>query len=249
MEHGNYQDIAEMEEHNWWYCSRRELFAGMLRSFKTPVRVALDIGCGVGANYRILRHAAERVIGVDPASEAYVLAGKKGYDQVFQASAEQLPLPDASVDLILCADVLEHVDDVATLRELFRVLVPGGTLLLSVPAFPSLWNANDIYSQHRRRYTKSACYTALRAPGFVVSRSTFWNALFFLPVWCVARWQQWRPVAKEQLQNNLSFLPRWLDRVLLRLLCLENAWILRGHHFPFGVTLVVSAKKPSTHSL
>lgn len=244
MEQGNYRDIAEMEERNWWYRARRELFAALLAASAERPAVTLDIGCGVGANYPVLRRIATTVIGVDPAPEACVRAKEKGYDEVLMAPVERLPLSDGSASFVLCADVLEHVDDAVALRELFRVLAPGGTLLLSVPAFPSLWNTNDTYSQHLRRYTRVALLDAVQSVGFTISRCTFWNMLFFLPVWCVAHIQRFRPVRTNALRNNLTLLPRWMDALLLRFLRLENRLLLRGHALPFGVTLIICARKP-----
>ena len=80
-------------------------------------------------------------------------------------------------------DVIEHVDDdVAALRELRRVLCPGGRLLVAVPAFMFLWGKQDEVSHHRRRYTAGSLRAALAGAGFAVDRTSYFNTLLFPPV-------------------------------------------------------------------
>jgi SAM-dependent methyltransferase len=83
----------------------------------------LDIGCGAKPYLPFAAPYAERYVGVDAAAGPYV-------DQVIQA--EKLPFDDASFDLVLCTQVLEHVQDpAAVLSEIHRVLRPGGAALIS----------------------------------------------------------------------------------------------------------------------
>ncbi len=95
----------------------------------------LDLGCAFGfATLRLARKGYETV-GVDN-SARYVAWAKRRHPQgqYLLASAEALPLPDVSFDGILFLDVLEHVvDESAVIREIRRILKPGGTLILSVP--------------------------------------------------------------------------------------------------------------------
>jgi SAM-dependent methyltransferase len=95
----------------------------------------LDLGCAFGfATLRLSRKGYETV-GVDN-SARYIAWAKRRHPQgqYLLASAEALPLPDVSFDGVLFLDVLEHVvDESAVIREIRRVLKPGGTLILSVP--------------------------------------------------------------------------------------------------------------------
>ncbi len=63
-----------------------------------------------------------------------------------------LPMRSGSIDLVVAFDVLEHIlDDAAALREVERVLRPGGCLLVTVPADMDLWSAHDEAVGHVRR--------------------------------------------------------------------------------------------------
>jgi SAM-dependent methyltransferase len=96
----------------------------------------LDAGCGAGEYVALLRARGYDALGIEYQAEKVErwLATYPGDDSVKQGDLEHLPLPDASVDAALLNEVLEHVpNEVAALRELFRVLRPGGKLVVLSP--------------------------------------------------------------------------------------------------------------------
>ncbi|TAL20134.1 class I SAM-dependent methyltransferase [Patescibacteria group bacterium] len=234
------REMALLEDGNWWYRARRELLAGILCGLGRKFAVALDVGCGTGANAAVLRLFAGRVLGVDRSADSLAFCERRGYDECLEGLAENLPTGDGSVELALCADVLEHVgDDVAVLREIRRALAPEGLLLLTVPAHRSLWNKNDDYCGHKRRYSKRELAQSLRTAGFRPVFLRWWNFSLILPFWIFARWER-RRGPKAVSRNNLSAIPRWLDRFLLTLMRLENVFS-RWLPLPGGASLVALA--------
>lgn len=162
-----------------------------------PARV-LDIGCGRGFYLHVLTQLdfVREIEGVD-ANLAYLeLARRSAADsrvRVQQAVIEQLPFPDDHFDFAICSEVLEHLaDDSAGLREVHRVLKPGGTLMVSVPDrnFPFLWDPINwtlmrflgthvpkdiwwlagIWADHERLYAPGALRQVSEAAGFSVER-------------------------------------------------------------------------------
>jgi SAM-dependent methyltransferase len=97
-------------------------------------RRVLDVGCGEGQVARQLASAGVEVIGIDPSAPQIAMAHERsGGPRYARASAEQLPVADQSVDAVLACLAFEHVGDLpAAVREIARVLVPGGRLLLLV---------------------------------------------------------------------------------------------------------------------
>lgn len=230
----SHKEIAQMEKTNWWYVGRRELLAKLMRQYVTPGKKALDLGCGVGSNLEVLRPYATHVIGLDISEEALLYAEGSGYEATLKSSATDIPLPDHSIDIILCADMIEHVDDVLAVREMARVLAPGGVVVCTTPAFPSLWNDNDDYGQHLRRYSRAQFLKVFTEGGFEVEWVNYWNIIMFFPVWIIARFHKDQSEGGHP-ENNLSRIPSWLNHILLFWLRMEGWCVLR---FPvlFGVS-------------
>ena len=77
-----------------------------------------------------------RVVGLDVSSEAIRFCAEKGLGIVHHGNVCDLPFEDASLDLVLATDIIEHVEnDGLALSEMARVLVAGGSALMTVPAF------------------------------------------------------------------------------------------------------------------
>ncbi len=123
----HYSDASEYERSS--KKMMRELITGI-----HPSRI-LDVGCGTGLNASFLKAAGHSVTGVDispVAIERFTGQGFEGF--VCDVSAQSLPLDDGTFDLAYASEVIEHCTDTETfLRELFRVLRPGGELILSTP--------------------------------------------------------------------------------------------------------------------
>lgn len=120
----------------------------------------LDVGCGAQP-YRSLMPRAARYIGIDTA-DAKAHFGYKVPDTRY-FDGDRWPVEDASADLVLCTETLEHVPDPDSfLREAFRCLAPGGTLVLTVP-FSARWHfiPHDYW-----RFTPSGLDRILRDSGF-----------------------------------------------------------------------------------
>jgi methionine biosynthesis protein MetW len=110
-----------------------------LRAWLDPLMVrgrkALDVGCGDGARYGArVRESGVEIHGVDISEVAVEAARARGVDARVASLGEPLPFADASFDVVICLEVLEHlVDPAAVVHEINRVLKPGGLALLSVP--------------------------------------------------------------------------------------------------------------------
>src|SRR5204863_5855183 len=112
--------------------------------------------------------------GVDVSSDAVAFCRERGLENVKLGAAESLPYDDGTFDLVTAFDVVEHMDDdLAGLREMRRVLRPGGRVLLFVPTFMFLWGLQDEVSNHRRRYRLPQLRHVLEQAGLEVERMTY----------------------------------------------------------------------------
>jgi SAM-dependent methyltransferase len=125
-------DLARPSIRDWAYldCRRRaELIAEEAAKLPRRVNNLLDVG-GQGKPYA--------VFFADCVAHHYVLDVSPGASVDVVGDARQMPFPDASMDVVLITQVLEHVaEPIAVIGEIRRVLKPGGSLFLSVPSiFP-----------------------------------------------------------------------------------------------------------------
>jgi SAM-dependent methyltransferase len=143
------------EERHWWYQGRRRVLERAIARLGLPADARiLDAGCGSGRNMVELARLGA-VTGVELSDTSVELARERGVGEVLQGSVMEMPFDDASFDLAVSLDVIEHLeDDVGALRELRRVTKPGGALLVTVPAYQWLWSGHDEVNHHHRRYTR-----------------------------------------------------------------------------------------------
>ena len=113
--------------------ARLKYFDNIINSWRD--KTVLDLGCGGGFMSEALANKGAKVIGVDPSEAAIAVAQDHAKGQGLAinykvATGENIPLPDQSVDCVVCVDVLEHVAQLdRVLDEVHRVLRPGGMFL------------------------------------------------------------------------------------------------------------------------
>jgi SAM-dependent methyltransferase len=106
-------------------------------------RVLIDLGCGAGAYTEALRARGAEVLPIDNDPEALVAAGGPP-EGALLADAAALPLPDGYADGVVCSNLLEHTPDPeAVLREIARVLRPGGFAYVSWTNWYSPWGGHE----------------------------------------------------------------------------------------------------------
>lgn len=207
-----------------------------------PLRV-LDFGCGPGNTLRRLAPWG-LTFGVEYSETALAVARGRGVPRLVAGDGVALPFRDGSMDCVIASEVIEHIaDDVAALREIHRLLRPGGTLLLTVPAFMALWRSHDRLYGHHRRYTRAGLLEAVRAAGFETERCEFVKCLYFFPLLLRAALD--RALHPEGAGGDDFFrLPSWVNEVLRR----QIVWEYRSRLnrlLPFGVSLLWLGRRPA----
>ncbi len=167
---------------HWWVRGRRRVFVELLRAHlgdAQPLRV-LQIGSGDGAYLPELSEIAATVVHTDADPRALKRSAVRGFDRGVRATDRSLPFGDGSFDLVCVVDTLDSAaDEHGALREILRVLRPGGIVFASLPAYPWLLARREREAGARRRYTLSRVRHLFGRAGFKLERSTHANALLF----------------------------------------------------------------------
>jgi SAM-dependent methyltransferase len=229
----------EAEDRHWWYSGRRKVLEGAIAGLglPAPARI-LDAGCGSGRNMLELARFGS-VTGIELSDTSVELARKRGVGEVLAGSVLEMPFADASFDLAVSLDVIEHLeDDLAAMRELRRTVAPGGVLLVTVPAYQWLWSGHDVINHHHRRYTRRTLQRVAEQAGWKQARTTYFNSLL-LPAAIVLRVLDRVNRAKTtETSLDLWVPPEPLNWLLERPLTLEAAMIARGGRIPAGLSLL-----------
>jgi len=239
-----YEKMYHMENSYWWFQGRKAIIFSLLTEFTPLLKtegVCLDVGCGTGLILEML-NSYSKPVGLDLSAKALHYCKERGLSSLIRADTDQLPIADASCDLILALDLLEHIDDDKRLmKEFNRICKPGGYICLTVPAHQYLWSEHDEALHHFRRYSKKTFDALFRDSHFTPMKLTYAITVTYLPI-VVFRKLQRLLRSNERPKTHLIPLPRLLNSLLIRILVLE-AWLLKYLNFPFGVSLIGLAKK------
>jgi len=251
-----YRKIYELENRHWWYLGIREIASVLLRSSDCcnhPVRI-LDAGCGTGG---FLRWAGEflgasTIIGIDISSTAL---GFCRLHHKLNATVLQLPFASDTFDLVICQDVLQHLptndSDRHALSEMFRVLSPGGQILVRSNSRLGMWHTAMDQDEDYRRYTLPEIISLVQSTGFIIERATYANCL---PGLYASLKGLWKHIASHQKPSRLyeglpiqdtSLQRRRLDQLLLHTLHLEALYLTAPKRkLSFGHTTFCLGMKP-----
>ncbi len=226
------------EDRHWWYRGRRRVLDVVLRSLDVPVGArVLDAGCGSGRNMVELRRFGE-VTGIELSRPSVEAARARDVGEVVEGSVLEMPFADDSFELAVSLDVIEHLeDDIGALRELRRVVAPGGQLLVTVPAYQWLWSRHDVINHHHRRYSRGTLVAAAQSAGWEVRRTTHFNSLL-LPLAAAMRALELLDRGEKGSSLDLWIPPAPLNWAMGQPLNIETALIGRGARIPLGLSLL-----------
>jgi SAM-dependent methyltransferase len=227
-----------VEDRHWWYRGRRTVLEQVIAGLQLPrpARI-LDAGCGSGRNMVELGRLGT-VTGVELSGTSVSLARQREAGEVIEGSVLEMPFDSDSFDLAVSLDVIEHLEqEVDALAELRRVVAPGGSLLVTVPAYGWLWSGHDEINHHHRRYTRRSLQRVAEDAGWKQVRTTYFNSLL-LPVAILLRALERLNTKTTESSLDLWVPPEPLNWLLERPLALEAALIGRGGRIPAGLSLL-----------
>jgi len=236
MSPGEYRYMYAMENHHWWFVSRRNLVVRLIESLKISVPDILDVGSGTGGNLMAFDRLG-KTTGIDISKTAVNFCRMRGLKNVTCSPVEKIPYADGAFDVITSIDLLEHTSNpVEVLLELKRVLKENGRIIVTVPAFRFLWSQHDDALGHKRRYEKASLSRDIDEAGLRIKKMGYF---FFLSFFAVApvRWLRKFLAPRRKFHSDTTTLPPELLNIFLKFLFRCEIKILKNFKFPFGTTL------------
>lgn len=239
------EQYGSLEQWHWWFRGRERILRTVLRRElmgQTKLRIA-SIGCGPAEGFAWLAPLTGSqgwIVGLD-VDPLHARRLRSGLEHVI-GRIEAVPLASRTFDAVLVMDVLEHLDDdTVGLREAARLVAPGGLLLVTVPALPSLWGRQDVVSSHRRRYTKQTLRQLFLRADLPHPTVSYFNVLLF-PLIAAIRWSRRAMCLTHSSRSDFDDShPGLSNEILASIFALERLWIGRVP-MPVGVSLLATAR-------
>jgi len=245
-----YEEMFRLEDRHWWFVGRRAAIGPVIDSTVPDgdAQKILMVGCGTGGNLRLLTPKG-KVFALDYSRDAVARAKQRDEATISQASAMALPFADEAFDHVTCLAVFYHsgvTDDVAAMREAWRVCKPGGIFVTTDPAFNFVRSSrHDEYMHTGRRYTKRTITERVQEAGFEFITAGYYQ-MSLLPIAFLARRLEGLLPKSEKgdIYSDLAVLPSWLNSLVAGVLKAEAAL---GHMvpLPFGLSCYCVARKPA----
>jgi SAM-dependent methyltransferase len=245
-EEGNDHCLA-LEEDSFWFEHRNRCIVSLVSRF-TPPGTLFDVGGGNGYVAAGLLRSGFQTALVEPGWQGITNARRRGVQTLVCSTLERAGFLPASLPAVGLFDVLEHISTQDNfLKTIYDLLVPGGRIYLTVPAFQSLWSTEDDYAGHYRRYTLQTLSAALVQAGFRVEYASYMFFMLPLPIWLfralptrlgISKQNDWDRYQQEHSQRSGI-----AGRVLDWLLAWELAQIRSGKRIWIGGSCLAAATK------
>lgn len=240
MENSIYERYMEITNKHWWWLSRKNIIDKFLEKFskdKKKLKI-LDYGSGTGINTEILKkygevfiyepHLAARNFSISKYKYLTILDNNKNSKDKF--------------DIILLADVLEHIKDhneeIALIKDL---LSQDGRLLITVPAHKYLFTKKDESLQHYRRYTKPELFNLLNQNQFEIEFLSYFN--FFLSMIIIPITLFYKIIKLSHIEKVESVPNKFINKLFYFIFSFEKYFLSNKIKLPYGISLIAVAKK------
>lgn len=243
-----FKELAELEAGNFWFRARNKFILFALHKYSPELKSFLEIGCGTGFVISAIskRFPKSKLSGSEYLEEGLVYARQRLPDAEFtQMDARFIPY-ESEFAAIGAFDVLEHIEeDEVVLQQIFKALIPGGSVFITVPQHRWLWSAVDEYACHVRRYSVNDLHNKVCMAGFEMIRSTSFVSTL-LPAMYLSRLMQRNKMdVKMDTMAELRINPI-LNKIFEWMLSFELLMIRIGVNLPFGGSRLIIARKPIT---
>lgn len=245
--HEAHDEYFQLEEKSFWFIHRNNCIIEAVKNFP-PGGFIFDIGGGNGFVSYGLEKCGIRTYLIEPGIEGIINAKKRELKNLICSSFEDAHFKENSLPAVGLFDVFEHIeDDVVFISKLRDVLVSGGRLYLTVPAFNILWSGEDDYANHFRRYTIKGIGNKLKSANFEIEYETYIFSFLLIPIFLFRsipyRIFKKGTHSKEETQKQFLDQGRLKKKMLNKMFKIELLKIRNKKNIGFGSSCLLVAKK------
>ncbi len=253
MQQDYYKEYYDLERQHWWFVAREKIISNYIKKLIKDKNLnnkdlkILNIGCGPGRSSQYLS-VFGNVTSIEYDKECCKFASERTGLEIINGSITELPFQGDFFDLVCAFDVIEHVEqDKLAVLEMKRVAKKNAILLITVPAFMSLWSHHDLINHHFKRYKIKEIEKLFenQKEGKKIFTSYF-NFFLFLPIFLIRQLSNLF-ISKKNRPGSGSdfetFKPGIMNSVLYKIMALESKLINLNLKLPFGVSIIYSWKK------
>lgn len=239
--------LFEVEDKSWWFQYRAKVIKKIASLFFDKNIQTVDIGGGNGYTTSVLEKDGFNMCLLEPSYQACLNGKKRNLLNVINGSIDDLENSNSQFTLL---DVLEHIEDDGNfLDSILRKMSDCGMILITVPAFMSLWSDEDMKAGHFRRYKKGNLIKLLKNHGYTVVYSNYFFSFLYIPIYLVRVLYGGLFKGKSSLKESdktpgqlqwgnsvIDFLVGLIERI-------EIKSLLSKKRIPFGSSIIVVARK------
>lgn len=248
MEEKEYYLMYDVEATHWWYRALRDVIDYFIRTSNIRHPHILDAGCGTGITLKWLSSRGLKTAeGFDVSNDAISLCKKRGLMNVYEGSILDIKHSDNSFDIILTIDVLGLLDRKQAqdaINELYRVLRPGGLLIMQCAAYEWLRSPHDTVTSLSTRYTKQQIEGLFDKNKWQIKKVSY-RIFFLFPLIVIIRLFKKIGGKNDHISKTDSNLPPKLFNTMLYCIQKIENVLFKFIDFPFGSSIfLVAEKKP-----
>lgn len=251
MDQKEYALIDRVQEKHWWWLGRKMILQTLIESLVdlTEKKLIADVGCGFGANIPFLRQYGD-VVGLELNPEAHEKINNKwgsSVEMVLWKSPEKV---NYKFDLILMADVLEHIpNDSEAIDWVYEHLREGGYAIFTVPAHQFFWSEMDEVVHHYRRYSYQSFQSLFDSHKFEWIKLSFYNFFLFpIKILFVIVTRLKRYLLPKQEKRSYNDVPPVVVNTIFKYILYFESKLIQFLSLPFGISIVAILKKAQSTS-
>lgn len=241
-------NFFKIEEESFWFKHRNNCITEAVSKY-CKNDVFFDIGGGNGFVSKGLKSKEIKTVLVEPGAEGCFNAKKRKLETIICSTLEDASFIENAIPAIGLFDVVEHIEhDVNFLKTIYNLLKKDGYVLITVPAFKTLWSHDDDDAGHFRRYTLKELESKLQSIGFTITYSTYIFSILIAAVYLFRTIpskfkKNNQPIDynkhKEEHSNKKGLMSKLLDKIWNY----ELNQIKNKKKIPFGGSCFIVAQK------